>query len=281
MPLLSSRFSMAIRLATGGALLGVGSTGPALADAASEMLSHRALYSLSAARIADRASIADVGGAMVFSWERQCAGWDTEQRMILHYEYEDGRQARLLSEFTSFEAMDGSHFEFTSREGASGGSLSLSVQGDANQVDSTGGQVIHQVPSGLSFDLEAETVFPTAFSFDIMDRAAAGELFHTATLFDGSDEEGPMYVATVMTPMEQRATPLALAGTAANTSRFLIRSAYYPGGSNDMAPEFEMSYVITSNGIVEHLDIIYEDFTLNGELTDFETIEPHECPRDG
>src|SRR5690606_35581436 len=110
----------------------------------------------------------------------------------------------LRSSYASWETLDGDDMTFAYRSSLSGRPLDR-YRGDARlTAERAGGQADFREPSPGSLELPEGTLFPTEHAIELIARAAAGERFFTANLFDGS--EGATLDEVVAT-IGQRADP--------------------------------------------------------------------------
>ena len=56
-----------------------------------------------------------------------------------------------------------------------------------------------------------------------------------------------------------------------------MRMAFFPTGSSDPLPEFEMSLAYHPNGVAEDIEQIFKTFSLRGKLESIEMIPHGKC----
>ncbi len=95
-----------------------------------------------------------------------------------------------------------------------------------------GGQAVYSLPADLKFDLPQGTLFPMAQTLAVLRAAHEGKKFFKATIFDGSDDEGPVEVNTFIgAPVNalSRITPApAIDNALVNGPARLVRPGVFP-----------------------------------------------------
>lgn len=264
-------------------------TPPALAGFAQEaarLVSHKALYDIRLVATHNGAQVVNISGKMYYDWKPTCEGWISGHRFDLNYEYTDAPPMRITSDFSTFEPFDGRAFDFTSRRRRDG-EMYQEIRGSASleSGDSPSGKAVYVKPGDLKFDLPAGTVFPMGHTVELLRRIARGEKFFTATLFDGSDEEGPVEVNaflgapfknTEKVPGGKGIDASLLAGKAWN-----VRMAFFPLNTSEAAADYEMDMVFYDNGVISDMTIAYKDFTISQTLVALEKIPVETCHAEG
>lgn len=277
---LSNRRSVArsvLCAVTGALLLTVGTVPTARsADAAAEILPHRAIYKMSLQSARNSSKVSDVRGRMMFEWADACDGWTTEQRFQLRFAYTEGEEMTMNTNYTTWEAKDGLRYRFNVRK-LINGEVDDDVRGEATLAKAGGtGSAHFTKPGEQDMALPEGTMFPTAHTLAILDHARAGERFFTRTIFDGADAEGPTEVSTVIGqggPAKEGAEqPLLRDKTA-----WPVRMAFFPTQSEASQPEYEMSLRLLQNGVAESMQIDYGDFTVKAVLEKLEVLPKPGC----
>lgn len=246
------------------------------ADAAAEILPHRAIYKMSLASARNSSKVSDVRGRMMFEWADACDGWTTEQRFQLRFVYSEGEEMAMNTNYTTWEAKDGLRYRFNVRKLVNG-ELDDDVRGEATLKKDGGPGVAHFVkPAEQDMDLPAGAMFPTTHTLAILDHAKAGEKFFTRVIFDGADAEGSTEVSTVIgqaVPTKQDGAEPLLRGK----TGWPVRMAFFPTHSDAAQPEYEMSLRLLQNGVAESMQIDYGDFTVNAVLEKIEALPKSGC----
>lgn len=262
------------------------------ANAAVEIVPHRAIYRLALGSVRASASVADVKGRMLFQWGDACEAWTIEQHFRLDFLYTEGEEVKMTTNFVTWEAKDGSRYRFNVRKTVNG-QLDEEVRGEALRAADGGGAVHFVRPEAPEMKLVAGTLFPTRHTLVLLERALAGDRFVSRSVFDGSDAEGASEISAVIgdrSPLKHGVGQAAantpsrevLAEDAQRTHHLLggpawpIRLAFFSNKSDSGAPDYEMSMLLLRNGVAQSMLIDYGDFTVNAIL---ETLEP--LPRSG
>ena len=241
---------------------------------------HRALYNMSLGSAKNGSNVNGVTGTMLFEWADSCDGWAVQQHMQLNFSYAEGNEAKINSTSLSWEAKDGSRYNFNVRR-LNDGQESEVYRGKAS-VDDKAGRGLYSVPKGKEVKLESGTVFPSGHTRMILDKAAAGEKFFSRLVFDGSDEEGMAEISafigkriepndgTEMNPELKKNPLLAAPG-------WPVRLAFFKPGGDSSTPDYEMDLNLLENGVARSMHIDYGDFTITGVLSKLEALPPVNC----
>ena len=251
------------------------------AAAADPIAPHRALYKMSLASVKNGSSVTDVSGKMIFEWADACDGWAVQQRLNLHFVYAEGGESEVDSSSVSWEAKDGSAYHFNARH-TTDGKETDSFRGRAT-VDRHGGKVVYDFPKAKEVKLLAGSLFPSAHTLLIVQKAQAGEKMFVQRVFDGSDEEGSSDIsafidaplpATARTVLAEKVRGKALLESPA----WPVRLAFFKPNSETGEPDYEMDLVLQANGVARRMRIDYGDFVLSGDLEELEPLSGAGCP---
>lgn len=261
-------------------LMGVAlcSAQPAAADPALDagFKPHRAAYDIRLSAKKSSAKVANISGTMLYEWKPSCDAWVTNHKFDMMYEYVEVPTARVVSTFSTYESFDGKSFNYTSQK-KQGDFVIQELRGNVERDDAAAESVaVYNMPAELTISLPAQTLFPVAHSLDVMKRIKAGERFFATTTFDGSDEDGPVEINTIVLK-EDVYTPLAEPKEALDESLlkgkgWKIRAAFFPLAVNDEIADYEMSLVFHENGVMRDLEIDYGDFSVTQTLVALEEV---------
>lgn len=245
-------------------------TGPA----ASGLSPHRAVYDISLAATKSSAQIANVSGQMFYEFKAGCDAWNTNHKFKLNYEYADSPGMQILTDFSTYEPFDGKSITFSTRR-RKDGEVVEEFRGHADRETDGTGKAIFTAPPALSFDLSKETLFPAAHTISIMKAVKAGQKFHHAEIFDGSDGEGPVEVNTVIGKIVAqddlsvgKTIDVGLMQSPARRARL----AFYAKDEESGAPEYEMDVTFHENGVISDMLIEYHDFSVRKTLKALEPL---------
>lgn len=246
---------------------------------------HRALYEVSLSSVQSGGQLIDIRGKMFFEWKKTCESWTTDHRSSLIYEYADGTSARINSDFASYETLDGKNLNFSSRRENNGVPFE-EFRGHASLQANTDGNATYSIPDKLNFKLPKNTFFPMQHTSEILDRAKRGEKFFNASLFDGSDDQGPQQVNVFIGGKADATQGVhmnkAIDKNLLNSPAHSMRLAFFPseddaGSPGAGAAEYEMDLIALDNGVVSDIEIIYDTFTISQKLVALEKIDIPAC----
>ena len=262
-------------------------TQPALAiDRAREagFVPHKALYDIRLSSKKSSAKISNISGKMFYEWQPACDAWVSNHRFDMLYEYVEMPAVRVTSEFSTYESFDGQAFNYTSqrkREGLSTEEVRGSVQANGTPYPN---EAIYTIPKDVVFDLPEGTLFPMAHTLDVLEKIKAGKKFYNATIFDGSDEEGPVDVNSFIGKTSNYSVPEAyqeyIKQDLVTGQSWNIRLAFFPLVNDDSTSDYEMSLVFHDNGVISDMTIEYSDFSVTQNLVALEEM-PDACETNG
>lgn len=236
---------------------------------------HRAIYTMSLAKVKNGSPVRGATGTMLFDWSDSCEGWAIQQHMKLHFTYSETEEADISSSVVTWEAKDGKKYKFNVRR-LSDGQEDESFKGGAS-LGEKGGAAVYVVPKDRKEEaLAADTLFPSAHTKLILEKAIAGEKLFTRPVFDGSDEEGLAYVSAFVGSkiekiQETEMNPALRKLPLLNEPAWPVRLAFYKPQDQTGQPDYEMDIVLQANGVARSMVIDYGDFSVEGVLA---SIEP-------
>ncbi len=247
------------------------------------LLSHKALYNVSLVRSKSGSQIIDIKGQMFYQSHKGCDGYVTDHRFTLTYDYADSDPLRVTSDFSTVETLDGRHFDFSSRRRRNG-ELYQELRGTADQT-AQGGTVTYSEPNDLNFDLSPQTLFPATHTKALIEAAKSGKRFITSTIFDGSDDQGPVDVTAIISPYRNLvALPVAIKGHPSSIDTTILRSpawkmrlAFFPKNSKTETSDYELTMILHENGVISNMSIDYSDFTVDQQIVALEPLSPDPC----
>lgn len=245
--------------------------------AATDVVPHRALYELSLLSSRDAAVVA-VDGNMAFEWQDSCDGWSVNQRSQMAFYYDSGESTRINWSLVSWEAKDGGAYRFIVRQ-MTDGTLTDEFRGDASLSTPGGaGNARYTTPEARTVKLPSGSLFPSAHSLALLERAIAGETLFWAQVFDGSDAKGLFEVSAVITPLSAASRARADAEPALKgVPGWHVALAFFAPDSQGAEPEHEQQLDLFANGVVDELKLDYGDFTVVAALKRLETLPDPNC----
>lgn len=241
-----------------------------------EIAPHHAVYELSLESRPGAGNISGLSGSMTFTWDQGCDGWVIEQNYRIDLLDQEGGTIRIGSEFSALETLDGAELVFESRNSING-LMDEVFEGEAVMAED-GGRARYQMPSGLEMALPAGTLFPTAHSLELLERAHAGETFFVAEVFDGTSDGGLSEVSSVIGgsfeapgPEARVISPLLL------RPGWSVNLAYFDLGSETPEPNVELSIEVLDNGVVRQMIVDYGSFAMTATPVFLEAIDQSSC----
>lgn len=255
---------------------------PVKDDIASILTPHKALYDIQLVATRSGAQVVNISGEMLYEWRPSCEGWITDHRFSLFYEYADSPAMKITSDFSTFEGYQGDNFSFSARRKRDG-SLYEELRGRATVRDE-GGNADFSLPEGLRFDLTSDAVFPMGHTVELVKQALNNKKFFQSTVFDGSDDEGPVeinsFIGKSVNPMKVIEPNEALDMSLLNNKAWAVRMAVFPVLAEEASSDYEMDIIFHENGVISDMLIEYDNFSVTQKLVALEPIATKSCVSD-
>lgn len=271
---------LAISLGLGLAAAGPGAV-PATAQdgraAQVDIAPHRAVYVLDLGRTRQGGNVSRARGALVMEWAKSCSGWTVKQRLKLDLTDNEGNTAETDSNFSSFEALDGLSYRFTTRN-TRGGQVTEDFQGSARlqSIGGTGTADFSQ-PKGTRFDLPKGTLFPTRHIVELIAAARRGERVAYRVVFDGASLDGPLGVNAVIGRHQPKASGQWAKEPLTNRPSWYFRIAFFPLKTSKAEPDYELGMRVFDNAVADDFELDYGSFTVRARLERIEALERPKC----
>lgn len=243
---------------------------------------HRAIYNLSLASAKNGSNVKGVSGKMRFDWNDTCDGWTVQQHMQLHFNLGENGDSTVTSSEITWESKSGDQYNFNIRRLTDGKETEV-YRGKAS-LSPDGGSVTYTLPEGKTEKLPAGSLFPSAHTRLLLQKAAAGEKFFVRHVFDGSDEEGSNDVSAFISQQSRDGdgdlTEALKGNPLLRSTEWPIRLAYFKqtGETGETGEsDFEMNLHLLANGVAKSIRIDYNDFSVKGTLAALEPLPKHEC----
>lgn len=254
------------------------------------LVPHRALYDVNLTGARNGSQIIDISGKMYFEWKPTCEGWATDHRFTLRYDYADAEPMTISSDFSTFESLDGKSLDFSSRR-KKDGEVYEELRGNARLEGKGGkGEAVFSLPEGLTFALGKDVIFPTMHTVNLIRKARQGSGFMKTTVFDGSDEEGPVEInAFVGKAFKQGEKSLLRRETGINQVAagridekllgpgWKVQMAFFPVLNPESVSDYELTMAFHDNGVISDMQIEYGDFSVSQKLVALEKIPAASC----
>ena len=244
---------------------------PDFTQSMAKMAAHRATYALRLDSSAKDAVVAATG-TMDYEVIDSCDGWATQQRLLMDVTNNDGQTVRMVSDYSTWEAKNGSKLRFRVRQ-TTDTAVTLQLAGEAD-FGPGGGVIRYTEPKASTLKLAAGTLFPMAHTAHIMALAQAGQRFITLPLFDGSSDAGAEDTFVVVTRTNRPSATTFPVLSPLPSDR--VNVAFYDHDSKGDQPDYQVAMRYWTNGVADDLKMNFGDFTMAGKLTRF-TPAAHPC----
>lgn len=231
------------------------------------LLSHRAEYQMELARSSQGASLATLSGRMVMEWASSCDGYTTNQRLVTRSTDELGQDT--LNDFvaSSWESGNGRTMRFAARQKLNQDTVGEYVGHAELGENGAEGRAAFTKPDTQNVALPEGTVFPTAEIKHILAAARAGKRQASDIVFDGSGETALYRADAYIVPAARDRRPAPAAAKVLGGLRsWMVEVSYFPYGSTEEAPEYELSFRLFENGVSTDLLLDYGDMAIKGRL---------------
>jgi hypothetical protein len=219
-------------------------------------------------------------GTMVYEWGETCDGWTVEQRYRLRMQYAESNEVEVSSNFVTWESKDGLRYRFNERK-LRNGEVDEEVRGEARlDGPGQGGVAEFTKPQKSQIDLAPGTMFPTAHTLFLIERAKAGDQFVAKDVFDGAGEDRSVEITAVI-GQEQSAEATAREGGVDSPllkrPSWRIRLAFFPSDSKSDKPDYELGMRLLDNGVSRDMTLDYGDFAIRAKLDEIEALPKPSC----
>ncbi len=259
---------------------------PAAAPATqTELVAHRAVYDLSLGSSRGKRPIDSVRGRILYDFAgSSCEGYALQFRQVSQLDTE-GKV--LLSDLraTTWEEGDAKSFRFNSQNFINE-NLVDSVDGKAERK-AAGVGVNLKKPAGKAFSLDQDIIFPTEHMRRIIGAARSGANLLEVPVYDGSETGEKVYntLTVIGHPIAPgTATPDDAAAddaTLSKLTRWPVSIGYFDKSkeAGEQMPAYTISFELYENGISRALKLDYNDFVINGRMTQLEIKSQSPCKK--
>jgi hypothetical protein len=246
---------------------------PAPPPVTSELIAHKALYTLTL----DRATGNDViaaHGTMGYEVTDACDGWAVRQLLRMTITNAEGQDIEMASDYATWESKDGLKFRYHMRQ-TTDTAVTSQTDGEAFlQKPGSSGEAHYTTPHDSTATLPAGTVFPMAHTAAIIAAARDKKHFLALPLFDGTDETGVedsfIVVLDWKPPMPVTWSALSpLPSTRVNI-------AFFDHTPSSVTPSYEVAMRYWENGVADDMKMNFGDFVMNAKMKEF-SPQPHHC----
>lgn len=256
------------------------------AYAAPTLVPHRSIYKLHIRSAKPTGEILSGDGQLLYSLSDSCTGWANEQKLEMRYYLgtDDVIDSTVIN--SSWEAKDGSRYQFFARTLHNGLEQSR-FMGEAENAHKTL-QAQYRIPAGKNIVLSDPTLFPLQHTLKIIETAQQNKKILSSTVFDGTDEAGYSRVGVFISNATNKLPSGLNAKLQENPllqgKAWPVRLAFYAPYANpdekdkDLSvPEYEIMLEMLPSGIVRSMAVDYGDYIVQGDLQEIERLKPSGC----
>ena len=251
--------------------------------AGADLVSHRAIYKMSLATAKSGSGVTAASGAMSYKFGDSCNGWTVENKTALTFAYSDGAPVTTTWDFVTWESKDGLHYRFRVRS-TRDGTVNEEIEGVADlDGKGKGGVAKFTLPEAKTLKLPKGTLFPTEHTVRMIELAQTGEHLAERTLFDGTGTDQAFQVSAIIgkaSPIAKISGPLEVTGInrkLLNTASWPMQMAFFPDGSADPEPDYEVGVRYYQNGVADEVLQSFGNFSLKGTLEKLESLPKSDC----
>ncbi|MBD3666473.1 MAG: DUF1849 family protein, partial [Kangiella sp.] len=169
------------------------------ADAA-ELASYKAVYDLVPGPSSGQSPYDGVEGLVSRTVERTCDGWIVAEHMAMRVLTRIGGVIDRDIRFTSWESEDGTRYRFAATIKSEAGGEDETLKGSLEVPHAgAGGVAVFSSPEGRRVTLPENTYLPVGQIKRLLAAAEAGEKQVQMHVFDGTEDDGPELMSSVLT----------------------------------------------------------------------------------
>jgi hypothetical protein len=245
---------------------------------AADIMPHQALYAMRLVRAGGDSGVVAARGVMEYKWGETCDGWIVEQNYRIVMGYADSSSdVAITSNFVTWESRDGLRYRFNQKE-TKNDATDEEVRGSARLASpGYGGIATFERPAGKTFVLPPGTLFPSAHTILLIDRAKAGDNFIARQVFDGTTVSGAALVSAVIGPKTEPDATVMKKSSLLNHFGWRARLAFFPPDEKTETPDYELGMLLLDDGVSRDMVIDYGDYAINAKLIDIRPLAKPPC----
>ena len=240
----------------------------------SQLLSHKATYSLDVQNIKDNSFLEGGQGQTFFEIVENCNGWNIREDYVLIYELPNEKMANSFSSYSTFENYLGTKHSFELNE-KSQFSGEKSYQGfvEKNKKDISG-SIINNSIKKLTFN--KDILFPIEHLLGLIKAAKSGDKIFTKKVFFGNEDEEFIKIVSALIGQIRITTSVNIEYLQGKKI-WPIKVAFYKEKSKQENPEYEIYLEIDKSGVVHSYKVDYGNFEIKAILKKFEVLPKTKC----
>jgi len=243
--------------------------------AASQLQSHRAMYSMALGTSGETGAPLGIRGVMTYEFKEHCEAWSVSTKVYLRLKFGNGPEVESVRKIATWEAKDGSSFRFRVHE-TNAKKQVQEIKGVAIIEDEGSAGVAEYVaPVRQKVTLPKGTLFPTGHLQKLIASSQRKETHLGRHIFDGSSMDDPFLVSAVIgnaavdPPLKAEVRKIL-----GDMKRWTARLAYFPVKSAAEVPDFELGVRYREDGIIDNISQDYGSYTLEAKLVRVEFLSP-------
>ena len=240
----------------------------------SQLLSHKATYTLNVQNIKDNGFLEGGQGQTFFEIVESCSGWNIKEDYVLVYELPNKKIANSFSSYSTFENYLGTKHSFELNEKSQFGG-DKSYQGFIEKNEKAmSGSIINNSIKKITF--KKDILFPIEHLLKLIKAAENGEKLFTKKVFFGNEDEE--FIKIVSAFIGQ------IRNSKSKDIKYLkgkkiwpIKVAFYKEKSKQEKPEYEIYLEIDKSGVVHSYKVDYGNFEIRALLKKIEVLPKAKC----
>ena len=242
----------------------------------SQLLSHKATYTLNVENIKDNSFLEGGQGQTFFEIVENCNGWNIKENYMIVYELPNKKIANSFSSYSTFENYLATKHSFELNE-KSEFIGEKSYQGFVEKNKKTiSGSIINN--SIEKINLEKDILFPIEHLLKLIKAAKSGEKIFTKKVFFGNEGEEFVKIVSAFIGQIRNSTSEDIEYLK-NKKIWPIKVAFYKEKSKQVNPEYEINLEIDDFGVVHSYKVDYGNFEIKALLKKFELLPKRTCKK--
>ena len=244
--------------------------------ASSQLLSHKATYTLNIENIKDNSFLEGGQGQTFFEIVENCNGWNIKENYMIVYELPNKKIANSFSSYSTFENYLGTKHSFELNE-KSEFIGEKSYQGFVEKNKKTiSGSIINN--SIEKINLEKDILFPIEHLLKLIEAAKNGEKIFTKKVFFGNEGEEFVKIVSAFIGQIRNSTSKEIEYLKSKKI-WPIKVAFYKEKSKQENPEYEINLEIDDLGVVHSYKVDYGNFEIKALLKKLELLPKKTCKK--
>ncbi|MEQ8506713.1 MAG: DUF1849 family protein [Rhodospirillales bacterium] len=256
---------------------------PAGAVRADGLVPHRAVYNLLPGPLAGQTPYDGVEGLVSRSVERTCDGWIVAEHMVMRVLTRVGGMIDREVRFTSWEAEDGTRYRFAATIKSKAGDEDKKIRGTLSVArNGAAGEAVYSNPEGYKVTLPEGTYLPMAHIRKLLAALQAGEKQVQFHVFDGTEENGPELMSSVVTGRLKAGEGKGMRttwGPLGTGPGWRLTAAFFEtaGDQPQSTPGFQMTMELLDNGVPRRMDMDIGGFVIVQALEELQPLPEPKC----